>query len=258
MLSSPALRAPATCTRKLLHQKFVLNSLFPKKIERSWFHAKINFQMLSGHLTMTWITVMWITVTVTVTDNLFKHELQKSPRPSPFVPRLLRRPDSKLEPPYMKCCLSPAPRSTSWSQAESQIWFPNSHSNVSIHTVTVTVTGNLLHTKVLTPVSRQPELSQPVQFFRPPGLIKDWLIEAILMGLTVGERASDRHAWFEPKNPKWKPISHVHDLYEKVYMRVSFRFLVVSCTKNRWQAVFDPSGSSTQNTNRAYAHAHAI
>jgi hypothetical protein len=29
-------------------------------------------------------------VTVTVTDNLFKHELQKSPRPSPFVPRLLR------------------------------------------------------------------------------------------------------------------------------------------------------------------------
>jgi hypothetical protein len=29
------------------------------------------------------------------------------------------------EPPYMKCCLSPAPHSTYWSQAESQIWFPN-------------------------------------------------------------------------------------------------------------------------------------
>jgi hypothetical protein len=41
---------------------------------------------------MVTITVT-VTVTVTVTDNLLKHELQESPRPSPFVPRLLRRPD---------------------------------------------------------------------------------------------------------------------------------------------------------------------
>jgi hypothetical protein len=33
-----------------------------------------------------------VPITVTVTDCLFKHELQKSPRPSPVVPRLLRRP----------------------------------------------------------------------------------------------------------------------------------------------------------------------
>jgi hypothetical protein len=42
------------------------------------------------------IHVHAVTVTVTVTDSLFKHELQKSPPcgPSPFVPQLLRRPVS--------------------------------------------------------------------------------------------------------------------------------------------------------------------
>ncbi len=68
-----------------------------------------------------------VTITVTVTDNLFKHELQKSPRPaSPFVPRLLRRPCSESRAPTTwsenLSPTEPYPH-TQWSRAESQIWF---------------------------------------------------------------------------------------------------------------------------------------
>ncbi len=41
---------------------------------------------------VTYITATYTTVTVTVTDNLLQHELQKSLHPSPVVSRLLSRP----------------------------------------------------------------------------------------------------------------------------------------------------------------------
>ncbi len=50
-------------------------------------HAAAHIQ-LQPH-TMCKLRAHLTTVTVTVTDNLFEHELQKSPRPSPLVPQLL-------------------------------------------------------------------------------------------------------------------------------------------------------------------------
>jgi hypothetical protein len=60
---------------------------------------------------------------------------------TPFPRRVPAVTPTCSELPYMKCCLSQAPHSTYWSQAESQIWFPGlpillCHAHTYTHTYT--------------------------------------------------------------------------------------------------------------------------
>ncbi len=59
------------------------------RTKRRWYGATAHAPPRNEGQKLLPVPVQCATVPVTVTDNLFKHLLQKSPRPSPSVPRLL-------------------------------------------------------------------------------------------------------------------------------------------------------------------------
>ncbi len=90
-----------------------------------WKLCRFNILRVFGYHLVVCMRILGRAVTVTVTRLFIKRPVTENFTPFPRQSRVLAVTQTCSELPYMKCCPSPAPHSTYWSQAESQIWFPN-------------------------------------------------------------------------------------------------------------------------------------